>query len=119
MDGAKQEGKVLWYSVVNESTDLAKEFEKKYPFIKVDVLRLSNPRLLARILTETQANRYSYDVVRANAFTMNALMEKGLVSPYDSAERKAYNPGWKDARGFWTSTDENVFVIGYNTRLVS
>ncbi len=119
IDGARQEGKVVWYSVVNESGDLAKEFEKKYPFIKVDVLRLSNPRVLARILTETQAHRYGYDVVRANAFTMNALMEKGLVGAYDSPERKAYHPGWKDARGFWTSTDENVFVVGYNTRLVS
>jgi iron(III) transport system substrate-binding protein len=119
IDGAKQEGKIVWYSVVNESPDLAKEFEKKYPFIKVDVLRLSNPRLLVRILTETQAGRYGYDVVRANAFTINALMEKGLLSPYDSPERKAYSAGWKDARGFWTSTDENLLVIGYNTRLVS
>lgn len=117
-DGARQEGKVSWYTVVNESGDLAKEFEKKYPYIKVDTLRLSNPRVLARILTEAQANLFAYDVVRANAFTLNALMEKGLVGPYDSPERKAYSPGWKDARGYWTSTDENIFVVGYNTRLV-
>ena len=32
---------------------------------------------------------------------------------------KAISAGWKDKQGYWTSTDDNYFVIGYNTRLVS
>lgn len=87
--------------------------------MKVDVLRLTNERLLNRILTETRAGRYSYDVVRASGFTEYSLIERGLVKPYHSPERKAYAPGWKDEKGFWTSTDENYFVLGYNTHFVS
>ena len=119
IEEAKKEGKVVWYSVVTESINLAREFEKKYPFIKVEVLRMSNERLLNRITTETLANGYNYDVVRSSAFTLYFLLEKGLVRAYDSPERRAYQPGWKDEKGVWTSTDENFIVLGYNTRLVS
>jgi iron(III) transport system substrate-binding protein len=41
------------------------------------------------------------------------------VQPYESPERAAYAAGWKDKQGYWTSTDDNYFVIGYNTRQVS
>ena len=37
----------------------------------------------------------------------------------ESAEREGYSAGWKDKQGYWTSTDDNYFVVGYNTRLVS
>ena len=41
------------------------------------------------------------------------------MQPYESPERVAYAAGWKDKQGYWTSTDDNYFVIGYNTRQVS
>jgi iron(III) transport system substrate-binding protein len=47
------------------------------------------------------------------------LIQRGLVQPYESPERAAYAAGWKDKQGYWTSTDDNYFVIGYNTRQVS
>ena len=45
---AKREGRVVWYSVAGESQQLAQEFEKKYPFVKVEVIRSTvYPLLLA------------------------------------------------------------------------
>ena len=41
---AKREGRVVWYSSVGESQQFAQEFEKKYPFIKVDVVRDTGQR---------------------------------------------------------------------------
>ncbi len=118
LEGAKREGRVVWYTVLTESVELARQFERKYPFVKVDVLRASNPRILNRITTETQGGQYNYDVVRTRDYVMHHLVQSGLVQPYESPERNAYEPGWKDEKGFWTSTDENYYVFGYNTRLV-
>jgi len=52
---AKREGRVVWYSVAGESQQLAQEFEKKYPFVKVEVVRSTVYPLLTRILNEARA----------------------------------------------------------------
>jgi iron(III) transport system substrate-binding protein len=119
IDGAKREGKVVWYTVAGESLELARAFEKKYPFVKVEVVRSTVFPLLNRMLNEAKAGNHYYDVVRQSAFAMQVLMQKGMIQPYESSERKFYSQGSKDQMGYWTSTDENYFVIGYNTRMAS
>jgi len=116
---AKREGRVVWYTVAGESQQLAQEFERKYPFVKVEVVRSTVYPLLTRILNEARAGNYLFDVVRQSTFTIGVLIQRGLMQPYESPERKGYNTGWKDNQGYWTSTDDNYFVVGYNTRLVS
>ena len=39
ISAARREGRVVWYTVAGESQQLAQEFEKKYPFVKVEVVR--------------------------------------------------------------------------------
>jgi iron(III) transport system substrate-binding protein len=116
---ARREGRVIWYSVAGESQQLAQEFENKYPFIKVEVVRSTVYPLLNRILNEARAGNHLFDVVRQSTLTFAQLIQKGLVQPYESAEREGYNAGWKDKQGYWTSTDDNYYVVGYNTRLVA
>src|ERR1043166_7541678 len=119
LQGARREGRVVWYTVAGESQQIAQEFEKKYPFIKVEVVRSTVYPLLTRMLNEARAGNYLFDVVRQSTFTIGQLIQRGLIQPYDSAERKGFDAGWQDKQGYWTSTDDNYFVIGYNTRLVS
>ena len=119
VEGARREGKVVFYTVMGESLQISQEFEKIYPFIKVEVLRATVYPLLNRILNEARAGMYRYDVVRQAAFPMNMLIQKGLVQPYLSPERRWYEKGWKDEKGYWTSTDDNYYVIGYNTTLIA
>ena len=118
IQAARREGRVVWYTVAGESQQLAQEFEKKYPFVKVEVVRSTVFPLLNRMLNEARAGNYLFDVVRQSTFTFAQLIEKGFVQPYESAEREGYSAGWKDKQGYWTSTDDNYFVVGYNTRLV-
>src|SRR5687768_365998 len=118
IDGAKREGKVVWYTVAGESLELARAFERKYPFVKVEVVRSTVFPLLNRMLNEAKAGNHLYDVVRQSAFTMQVLMQIGMIQPYESPERKFYSQESKDKMGYWTSTDENYFVIGYNTKMV-
>src|SRR5437870_2640613 len=111
IQAAKREGRVVWYTVAGESQQLAQEFEKKYPFVKVEVVRSTVYPMLTRILNETRAGNYFFDVVRQSTFTIGQLISRGLLKPYDSPERNGYNAGWKDQQGYWTSTDDNYFVI--------
>lgn len=119
VSAARREGRVVWYTVAGESQQIAQEFEKKYPFIKVEVVRSTVYPLLTRMLNEARAGNYLFDVVRQSTFTFGQLIQRGLIQPYDSPERRGFDSGWKDKQGYWTSTDDNYFVIGYNTRLVS
>jgi iron(III) transport system substrate-binding protein len=118
-EAAKREGKVVWYSVSTESLEVAKHFEKKYPSVKIEVVRATNDRILNRIVTETMAGNYGYDVVRVTGPNLFPLIKRGLLRPYDSPERNAYTTGWKDPKGLWTSTDQVIIVLGYNPLLVS
>ena len=119
IETAKKEGKVVWYTVAGESAELAKSFEVKYPFIKVEVLRSTVFPLLNRILNEARGGTPpNYDVVRQSSFAMQVLIQKGLIQPYSSLERKSYSQDARDNVGYWTSTDENYFVIGYNTKMI-
>ena len=119
IQAARREGRAVWYTVAGESQQVALEFEKKYPFVKVEVVRSTVYPLLNRILNEARTGNHLFDVVRQSTFTFAQLIQKGLVQPYESPEREGFNAGWKDKQGYWTSTDDNYFVVGYNTRLVS
>jgi iron(III) transport system substrate-binding protein len=120
IDAARREGKVVWYTVAGESAELAKSFEAKYPFVKVEVLRSTVFPLLNRILNEARgANNQNYDVVRQSSFAMQVLIQKSMIQPYDSPQRESYSHDAKDKLGYWTSTDENYFVIGYNIKMAS
>ena len=39
IQAAKREGHVVWYTVAGESQQLAQEFERKNPLVKVEVVR--------------------------------------------------------------------------------
>src|SRR5438445_13249323 len=58
VQAARREGRVVWYTVAGESQQLAQEFEKKYPFVKVEVVRSTVYPMLTRILNETRAGNY-------------------------------------------------------------
>jgi len=98
VQAARREGRVVWYTSAGEAQELAAEFEKKYPFLKVDVVRSTVFPLLNRVLSEIRANNYLFDVIRLSALTFPQLIQKGLIQPYESVEREGYSAGWKDTQ---------------------
>src|SRR5438874_13545307 len=88
IQAARSEGRVVWYTVAGESLQIAQEFEKKYPFVKVEVVRSTVYPLLNRMLNEARTGNHFFDVVRQSTFTFAQLIQKGLVQPYESAERE-------------------------------
>ena len=120
IEGAKKEGKVVWYGSLSleDVKRLGDAFEKKYPFIQVEPFRASGEKLANKIMTETRAGRYFYDVVATGAFEIWPLYKRGLVGKYISPESKAYGKAFKDPEGSWNDLYDNYYVIGYNTKLV-
>lgn len=118
-EAQRERGTVRWYTALNVggSKPVADAFEKKYPFIKVAVNRLSNERILNRILTEAKSNAPQFDVTSFAYLPM--LAEKGLLAHYVSFETKAYQEGFFDPKGHWVSMYSNLIVLGYNTRALN
>jgi iron(III) transport system substrate-binding protein len=118
LTGAKAEGRVIWYtgSGLVMAQAVANAFEKKYPFIKVDVVRSSEERLHARIAKEKQAGKVLFDV--ANSQHLPLMHNLNVIAPYSPPGATAMSPKYKDPDGYWVGLHLNYFVLAYNTQLV-
>ena len=118
--GARQEGKVLWYTslIVDQLVRPIKQgFEKKYPFVTMEFFRANGPELIQRITTEYRAGRYDLDIVNG-LDAVAVLKQAGIMQAFISPELATYAPNLKDPDGMWGSTYTTYHVFGYNTRLV-
>jgi ABC-type Fe3+ transport system substrate-binding protein len=118
---ARKEGTVSFYTsmAATESKLLADAFQAKYPFLKVEITRLSSEKLLQRIHTEHRAGRGLFDVVTNSGFEMHLLNKARLLARYPSPEFDAFAADSKDRAGYWVDMYSNLRVITYNTRLVA
>jgi iron(III) transport system substrate-binding protein len=121
VEGAKQEGKLVYYTVLTlpESQALVAAFEKRYPFVKTELFRLEGDKMRAKILTEARAGRYTVDVTSNSITNTGLLIRDSMLAPYQSPARTRIWPGLKDHDGYWTSLYVRLYVIAYNTKLVS
>lgn len=119
VEGAKREGKMVWYSSlnINDSKALLDRFEQKYPFIKTELFRAGAEQLLNRVLNEDRAGRNLFDAVNLTSIT--ALKKAGLLQPHRSREGSAYPNQFRDPDGYWVTLYNLYTVIGYNTKLVT
>jgi iron(III) transport system substrate-binding protein len=120
-NGAKQEKEVVWYTTTSagDNQAIVAAFTKKYPFLKVQVLRSTGEKLRQRVLTETAANQYFSDVLSVSSMEMGLLKSKNLLQPYDPPEAASYPAATKDKEKFFTAIYARNFVMGYNTAMVA
>jgi iron(III) transport system substrate-binding protein len=114
---AKKEGKLVWYTsmAIDTSKPLLDAFLKEYPFIRADLVRAGEEQLMTRIMNETRAGKWSFDVVSGSA--ISTLVDRKIISPYLSPERDAYMSEFKDPQGYWTGIFVNNLILAYNTKL--
>jgi iron(III) transport system substrate-binding protein len=120
LKSAQKEGRVTLYSSISleDVTTLARAFERKHPWIKVETYRAGKIRLAQRILTEARAGKPSFDVLLSSAFTTLEMKLQRLLARYESPERVHYRPELKDPEGYWTAAQINTMSVAYNTKLV-
>jgi iron(III) transport system substrate-binding protein len=117
---AKQERTLtLWTSSdLRTATALVQRFEKKYPFLKVNIFRTGTGALHNKITTEALAGQHNWDVMNTLMPTRE-LIDRKLLARYTSPEgAMLLDQGLRDPAGYWTAIYAIPFVLGYNTNLV-
>jgi len=118
--GAKSEGEVVWYTSMSaaDSGRVVELFQKRYPFLKAQLIRLSSERALQRYLTEYQARRALADVVDFDDGQMELLRRKETLQPYQTPVTAKFDRRFLHPQGYWVAGRVTMIVLGYNTRLV-
>jgi len=119
IEGAKKEGQLNWYTSMSvvDHTKFLELFNKKYPFIKVNVRRVGGERLVTIITTEHRAGKTLFDVVISSGVAPS-LIRSGIFAKYLSPEYAYFSAGTKDSEGYWADTYTNSLALSYNTRMV-
>jgi iron(III) transport system substrate-binding protein len=80
---ANGEGTVVWYTTFSDSDvpPMIAAFNKQYPKIKIEPLRLSADKLPARIITEQRAGKYNADVVSGESVYVSQLINVHALAP--------------------------------------
>jgi iron(III) transport system substrate-binding protein len=124
-EGAKKEGKLTFYTsgILKQAVNpVVEAFQKKYPFIKVDIWRASSMELVSRATEEFRAGRHMLDVMEGTQTNMIVIQEVGIVQPFFSPnlvqvddEAKTNAPGGAVLAVAFRSSG---IGFGYNTNLV-
>jgi iron(III) transport system substrate-binding protein len=122
-DGAKKEGKLVWYTSLTIYKEMAKSFEAKYPGVTVELYRAPAVNLASRILSEAQAKRYIVDVIETTPGSLMLVRDNKLLLPFNSPHLADYPEGAKDkAPGalFYATVDRESYAgIGYNKNAIA
>ncbi len=77
---AKKEGTIVWYNSMplEPAKDIAKDFEARFPGIKVEILRIVGIQQYQRFLMETNAKQYMADILYISDYpSIKSLSEQG------------------------------------------
>ena len=121
IEKAKAEGELVLYTAWGLDTvqALQKAFAKKYPFIKVDVLRSGSERLLNVTIAEHKQKLFRADVFSGSHLAMINHTKAGHLQKYVSAEQRAFPKEYKDSDGYWTAFYMDTRVLAYNTKMAA
>ena len=117
---ARQEGELMLYSSLTQDDQLrlAADFKRRYG-VTVKFWRGSQAHILQRVITETRAGRFEFDVLETNAPQIEALAREKLLqkmaSPY---VEEVLLPETVPAHGEWAPDRLNLVVYAYNTSAV-
>lgn len=119
VEAAKKEGSVTFYTSIPEKdmAILSDGFEKKYG-VKVNTWRASTQKVVQRVLTERQANRWDFDAVDISGPEMEALYQEKVLQEVHSSFHKDAVEGTMPAHRGWAPQFLTVFVQAYNTNAV-
>ena len=118
--GARREGTVSVYTSMQlpDSLPLTQAFEKKHG-IKVSLWRASGEKVAQRALAEARAARFDADVVETDGAQVEILFRENLLAPFHSPSLKDIPPEIVPSHKHYVPTRLSLYVLVYNTKLVS
>jgi iron(III) transport system substrate-binding protein len=121
IEAATKEGKIVYYTAIDVKVAqaLAKNFEKKYPGITVQVERTGSERIFQRLSQERASNIFTADVLDSTDQAQFLTWKKqGILEPYIPAELLKWPPSERDPDGAYASVRFTLIPIAYNTDMV-
>src|SRR6202163_181262 len=115
---AKAEGKLVFYTAnfAEVEQEVIKAFNKRFPEIKVEMVRAPGGQLITRVRTEAAAGKLIADVVdHSDRGLMADLVD--MFMDYAPPNAKDYNPDAQISPKLWPRATL-VWSIAYNTELV-
>jgi iron(III) transport system substrate-binding protein len=124
LDGAKAEGKLIWYtSLSGNYKEIVEAFKKKYPQVAIDVYRAGSNDVAQRLVSEAQAGRYLADALEVTPGSLILLRERNILKPFWSPELARYPEEARTKadgnRVLWVTDRESYLGFGYNTRMIA
>lgn len=119
LEGARQEGEFILYTSQSWINNVvAKEFEKKYPFLKVSAWRADSEKLLKRVMEESTAGQLKADAVESSYAPIQVLRKEALLQEYYTPEAASYADEVKQTGkiGVYYLGDREIFMASDSIR---
>lgn len=120
-EAAKKEGEVIWYTTSRKAytKNLSKFWKKRFPDVKLKILRKNSPKLVQTFEAEVAAGKPRPDVISMSApYISQIWLDRGLYDPYKPTNFDKIDPRFKDPNGHWTSRAVFLLLGAYNTNLI-
>ena len=119
---AKKDGEVVWYTTSREAylKGLSAFWKKKFPDVKLTVLRKNSPQLVQTIEAEVAAGKPRADVFTASLAYIGAqFKQKGWYAPHKPANFDRIDARFKDPDGHWLAQSMFLLLGAYNTNAIT
>jgi iron(III) transport system substrate-binding protein len=118
IEAAKKEGKLVYYTAnfTEVEQEVIKAFNKRFPFVRVEMVRAPGGQLITRIKTEAAAGKLSADVVDHSDRGLMLEMQD-LFQDYAPPNAGEYIPSVLVSPKLWPRATIG-WSIAYNTELV-
>ena len=122
--GARAEGAITWYTTLagNVIDTLKAGFQKKYPYLKIEVLRADETSLATRAAQEAQAGKQTFDVIECAPVTTGVLQAANMLVPFYSPELAKLSNDLKPGPGNGLAEAATARIayagFGWNTTLL-
>jgi iron(III) transport system substrate-binding protein len=118
IDAAKKEGRLVFYTAnfIEVEQEVINAFNKRFPFVQVEMVRAPGGQLITRVKTEAAAGKLIADVVdHSDRALMSELVD--LFQDYAPPNAADYNPEAQISPKLWPRATL-VWSIAYNVALV-
>jgi len=117
IEAARKEGKIVYYTAdfTEPEQEIIKAFNKRFPFVKVEMVRAPGGQLITRIRTEASAGKLLADAINhSDRGLMQGIAD--LFQDYAPPNAKDYRDDVQIAPQLWPKTTLG-WSIAYNTEL--
>jgi iron(III) transport system substrate-binding protein len=117
--GARNEGKLLVYTVGAQIDPLLAAFHDKYPFVVVQAYKADTAEIDRRVVEEYNAGTYNVDTYELNDFGLVPLLGLNYLASFWSPELANYPAEAVEAGRHWVIMREDLVSLGFNTNVIS